>query len=326
MDLVGQNASARAFHQWAVDRVLERAPQVRSGVVKALRGEPLSETDILHTRYRLDGSTGTDQQWPNFQLDGFGTWLWALAEHVRLSQIGDIPSDWVTAAGLVVDYLSALWDQPCYDCWEEFPDRVHPHTLAAIYGGLNSYACLTSEKRTPTLDAIQQHLLDQAEPYGYFVKFDGLAAVDASLLGLAVPYSVVDPEDTRMLATVSQIEATLSVGGGLHRYTADTYYGGGEWLLLTAWLGWYYCKLAQRDPSLALSSLKKAGICLKWIEDQAGLGSQEGWLPEQVPHNLNEESYFPVWQARWGQIAIPLLWSHANYLILYDCLRRAGQI
>ena len=36
----------------------------------------------------------------------------------------------------VCDYLAALWQLPCYDCWEEFPDRVHPHTLAAIYAGL----------------------------------------------------------------------------------------------------------------------------------------------------------------------------------------------
>ncbi len=325
MDLVGQHASARAFHQWAADRILERAPQVRAGVAKALRGESLSETDILHTRYRLDGSTGTDQEWPNFQLDGFGTWLWALAEHIQLSQVGEIPSDWVVAAGLVADYLSALWNRPCYDCWEEYPDRVHPHTLAAIYGGLNSYACLTSENHATTLDAIQQHLLALAEPYGHFVKFAGLPAVDASLLGLAVPYGVVSPEDARMLATVSQIEATLSMGGGLHRYAADTYYGGGEWLLLTAWLGWYYCELARRNPSLAPDSLEKACRCLEWIENQAGAGLQEGWLPEQVPHHLNEPSFYPVWQARWGQIAIPLLWSHAKYIILYDRLQRAGQ-
>jgi GH15 family glucan-1,4-alpha-glucosidase len=145
-------------------------------------------------------------------------------------------------------------------------------------------------------------------------------------LGLAVPYAVVPPEDPRMLATVSQIESTLSKGGGLHRYAADTYYGGGEWLLLTAWLGWYYCELSQRGPSLAPAALKKASLCLKWVENQAGIGSQEGWLPEQVPHNLNEAAFYPIWQARWGQIATPLLWSHAMYLILDDQLKKAGQV
>jgi hypothetical protein len=26
-----------------------------------------------------------DSAWGNFQIDGYGTWLWALAEHVKLS-------------------------------------------------------------------------------------------------------------------------------------------------------------------------------------------------------------------------------------------------
>jgi len=26
----------------------------------------------------------------------------------------------------------------------------------------------------------------------------------------------------------------------MHRYADDTYYGGGEWVLLATWLGWYY--------------------------------------------------------------------------------------
>ena len=28
--------------------------------------------------------------------------------------------------------------------------------------------------------------------------------------------------------------------GGVYRYREDVYYGGGEWILLSAWLGWYY--------------------------------------------------------------------------------------
>jgi len=44
------------------------------------------------------------------------------------------------AAGLVANYLTALWQLPCYDCWEEYPDKMHPHTLAAIYGGLKAHS------------------------------------------------------------------------------------------------------------------------------------------------------------------------------------------
>jgi hypothetical protein len=47
----------------------------------------------------------------------------------------------------------------------------------------------------------------------------------------------------------------------------------------------------------------------------AGRADEWGQLPEQVPANLNDPSYLRPWQARWGAIASPLLWSHAKYLI-----------
>jgi hypothetical protein len=40
-------------------------------------------------------------------------------------------------------------------------------------------------------------------------------------------------DEARMRATVARIESALSRDGGLHHYASDTYYGGGEWLLLT---------------------------------------------------------------------------------------------
>jgi GH15 family glucan-1,4-alpha-glucosidase len=163
-------------------------------VARAARGEGLAGPDYLHTRYALDGEEAADGVWPNFQLDGFGTWLWALDEHRRLSGHA-LAADWLRAAGLVAEYLAALWPSPCYDCWEEFPDRVHPHTLAAIYGGLRAHAALSGVEHGPTQDAICEFLYDQAVYDGHFVKFVGSRDVDASLLGLAVPYPVLDPAD-----------------------------------------------------------------------------------------------------------------------------------
>jgi len=52
---------------------------------------------------------------------------------------------------------------------------------------------------------------------------------------------------------------------------------------------------------------------LSWIEKQA---DEDGNLPEQVPNNLNDPDYYPIWIQKWGEIAKPLLWSHAMYLIL----------
>ncbi|MEP6895352.1 MAG: hypothetical protein ABI986_07075 [Chloroflexota bacterium] len=39
-------------------------------------------------------------------------------------------------------------------------------------------------------------------------------------------------------------------------------------------------------------------------------------MPEQVAENLNVPDYYPTWVERWGDVASPLLWSHAKYIIL----------
>jgi GH15 family glucan-1,4-alpha-glucosidase len=137
--------------------------------------------------------------------------------------------------------------------------------------------------------------------------------VDASLLGLCVPYGVVAPDDPLMLRTVEQIELTILRDGGLHRYAADSYFGGGEWILLTAWLGWYYTALIAKRPDRKAELETKIQNCRKWIEAHAG---NHQYLPEQVAENLNVPSYYSTWAERWGEIASPLLWSHASYIIL----------
>ena len=316
MDLAGQHESARRFHQWVVERINERRDLVRMGLAKARSGGKLTEAEILHARYRLDGTDGEPGNWPNFQLDGFGTWLWALNEHHRQNPEMQLPQGSLDAAELVAEYLSELWSLPCYDCWEEFPDHVHPHTLAAIYGGLQAHTELTGKSHQSATAAIRKHLLAGAETFGHFVKFPDSPAVDASLLGLAVPYGVVAPDDPIMLKTVEHIESTILRDGGLHRYADDSYYGGGAWILLTAWLGWYHVELATRCPDLGSRLQQKIQTCQSWIELHSGNNTSLS-LPEQVAENLNIPSYYTTWVDRWGAVASPLLWSHAKYIILY---------
>jgi len=313
MDLAGQHESAWRFHDWVAERVNERKALILNGLAKARAGDRLTEAEILHTRYHLDGTDGEPGEWPNFQLDGFGTWLWALNEHQKQNPERELSKEVLDASHLVADYLSELWSLPCYDCWEEFPDHVHPHTLAAIYGGLRAHTELTGRDHVEVRESIQKRLLAGAELFGHFPKFPGSPAVDASLLGLAVPYGVVLPDDRLMLRTVEHMEATILRDGGLHRYAEDSYFGGGAWILLTAWLGWYYSELAAKRPDLALELQTKAQTCLRWIETRAG---RDLCLPEQVAENLNAPDYYPVWVERWGEIASPLLWSHASYIIL----------
>jgi len=306
MDLAGEHESARRFHDWCAHVVNQRRAVVERAIGKVKRGEALAGSDYLHTRYTLDGREGDDMAWPNFQLDGLGTWLWSLAEHVSLAGLKTLPPAWREAATLTARYLAALWPYPCYDCWEEFADRVHPYTLAAIYGGLRALTSLGLDGEWEVVPAaIRTYVLTRGVHGGRLVKSIGNPAVDASLIGVATPYRLLEPDDPLMRVTVAHIEADLQRdGGGVHRYEADTYYGGGEWVLLTAWLGWYYAEVGESE---------KAGEMLAWVEAQA---NAQGNLPEQVPRTLTSPRYLGIWRQQRGEIANPLLWSHAKYIIL----------
>src|SRR3990172_3303167 len=112
MNLVSQHESAARFHAWAANVINRRELLIESAISKARQGNPIGAGDILNTRYRLDGKEG-EEDWPNFQLDGLGTWLWALAEHTRQGG-GELTAPMLTAAGLVAGYLDSLLCLPFY--------------------------------------------------------------------------------------------------------------------------------------------------------------------------------------------------------------------
>jgi GH15 family glucan-1,4-alpha-glucosidase len=302
LDRAGDHASPARFYHWAIETVIGRADAIER-VIAAPMGA-YDQADLLDTRYTLDGRAGTED-WPNFQLDGFGTLLWGIAEHLRLSGQA-LPAASRPAVSLLARYLSALWRLPCYDCWEEFGNQIHTATLAAIYGGLRAAADLLGE---PVYAAIAGELrafvLDRCVHEGALRKFVGSQLVDASLLWCSVPFGLVAADDPLMCRTADLIRRTcVDADGGVHRYPQDSYYGGGAWLLLTAWLGWYEAQSGQIDL---------ARQRLAWAMARA---DSQGSMPEQVAEHLIAPSYLPEWQERWGTSASPLLWSHAMYLVL----------
>jgi GH15 family glucan-1,4-alpha-glucosidase len=310
MDTAGEHDSAGAFHRWAIRTLLRYEAQVKTLLTKLQAGETPAEEDYLPTRFRLDGSLG-QEAWTDFQLDGYGAWLWTLVQHCRAVN----PSLWDEArpaVKLLMEYLAALWQSPNYDCWEEHRHHIHTATLAALYGGLRAvyeYDAALVPADLPA--AIQAYVLKYgSHANGSLSKFvppddSPGKAVDASLLWAAVPFALVSVDSAVFQATLAQIERDLRVpGGGVYRYRDDTYFGGGEWLLLAAWLGWIYVELGR---------LEKARSLCAWIAAQA---SPTGHLPEQVNHHMLDASYYDGWVEKWGTSACPLLWSHAMYLIL----------
>lgn len=304
MDAAGQHDSAQAFHRWVARTLMSHQPKIEMLLAKVGRGETLVETDYLPTRFTMDGKIGSDD-WTEYQLDGYGTWLWGAVQ-----QCAKFPALWgelKPAAMLVVRYLSALWRTPNYDCWEEFRHQVHTATLAAIYGGLSAVREIEPDIVPDSLpEQIRDYILSaHVAPEGHFIKFDGNAEVDASLMWVAVPYGVVGVDDVRFQATLAKIERDIArPDGGVYRYRADTYFGGGEWLLLASWLGWTYAELGRDADAQKLKA---------WVESKA---HPNGEMPEQVSDNALDPSHLAPWIARWGEAACPLLWSHAMWLIL----------
>jgi GH15 family glucan-1,4-alpha-glucosidase len=175
---------------------------------------------------------------------------------------------WQDAFDTAARWLERHWGEPCIDWWEE-REGVHAVTLWCVGNGLAS----TEIKREALARAGDR--------------------LDASLLFIGTP------------ELVEWVEGSLvSPGGGVWRNLDDEYYGGGEWLLLTAMLG-----LAQPD---------RTEECLRWIEARA---RPNGDLPEQVQEHLQRPDRYEPWVERWGEPPSPLLWSHAMYLRLHHALR-----
>jgi len=308
MSRAGRADSAEAFFGWCVDIIESRLGTITRLVSTAGADGPESVAigDHLHTRYTLDGRE-SDGEWWNFQLDGYGTWLWALGAHAGRYELG--LERFRLAIEATVEYLAAFWTQPSYDWWEENRHERHVATLAAIWAGLTAAV---------TLDGVAPHIVELAMTTaasirgvvdgegvsgGRLVKWLGGDDIDASLLASITPFAMFPADGPVAKATIAEVEDRLTTGG-VHRYPGDTFYGGGAWVLLAGFLGWSH--LEAGDP-------ERASELARWMADQADI---DGHLPEQVPDPMLHPHRRAEWEDRWGPSARPLLWSHAMFLTL----------
>ncbi|NHA69808.1 glycoside hydrolase family 15 protein [Phycicoccus flavus] len=317
MSRYGDVASVDAFHDW-VDRTLG-ARRDRLDEVLSLRsaGREVPGDLLLPTRFTLDGADGTDEWW-DFQTDGYGTWLWSVVTHARRHG-GDLRR-WRRGIEVAVDFACAFWAEPCYDWWEEHDEQRHVSTLAAVVGGLEAVAeaGVLDEGRAArcreVASAARALVLAEGVADGHLTKWLGDNAVDGSLPACIVPFGLVEVGSPLARATLTAVASDLDADGGVHRFLADVFYGGGQWLLLSCFLGWNLAAQGERDGALRL---------LEWV---AGQVTDDGEMPEQVGHDLLHPGSRDEWVERWGEVATPLLWSHGMYLVLADELGRLQEV
>lgn len=306
LDRAGEHPAALKYHEW-VDRTISApgvAAQIEAAIDSKLSKADVDPAKMPPARFSLTGGV-VDDEWPNFQIDGYGTWLWALNEHLRLSGAETLPAYFRSTVDRTAHYLSALAFEPCFDVWEEHGDEIHTSTLGSVYAGLRAASSmLGNASLSDRADEVREHIQGQARRVGYYAKSNIRRQVDASGLWLATPFSVADLEDPLFHTTAETIERRLTLDGGLRRYAQDTYYGGGAWPVLTCSLGWYYSMIGRPED---------AWRCLEWtgahIDDQ-------GRLAEQFGGESRDPEHYREWVRQWGPPARNLLWSHAMYVIL----------
>ncbi len=166
--------------------------------------------------------------------------------------------------------------------WKENEKRF----IRSIRVKLNPWGCENSENTT----------FVKINPKGY--KRDVTLEdwiVDISLLGISVPFGILDTEDFRIKSTVELVEKVLSNPGvgGIKRYEYDNYIGGNPWILTTLWAALYHSENGNSEKALEY---------LDW----AARGCTDiGLLPEQV----GKDDGKPQW-------VIPLTWSHAMFVLV----------
>ena len=307
MSAAGAVESASRFFDWCTGILVSRRDQVTRIVERAAQGDPVADLEMLPTRFTLDGGDGADDWW-DFQLDGYGTWLWAVAEHA--ARHGLDLRRWRDGIALTVDYLVSSWERPCFDWWEENPTQVHVSTLGCIAAGLRAAVDSGTldpeqEVRASAAAAGAVELIhERGTSNGHLTKWLGASTVDASLISVLYPLSVVDPVSDLGRSTIAAVDEQLNADGGVHRYLEDTFYGGGQWPLLSCMLGLAFSVSGQSE---------QATRQLRWAAATAG---ETGAMPEQVGLHLLDHSMTAEWVERWGPIANPLLWTHAMYVRL----------
>ncbi|CAN5403341.1 hypothetical protein BH11ACT5_BH11ACT5_28260 [soil metagenome] len=305
MSAAGEAESASRFFDWCARILDARADQVAEIVRRAATGDPVPDNEMLATRFTFAGDEGADEWW-DFQLDGYGTWLWAVVEHANRHGAG--LDRWLPAVELSVDYLLSSWQRPCFDWWEERVDEVHVSTLGCIAAGLAAASPYLDEARVLAVRLavhdIRSVIRTRGLTDGHLAKWLGSPEVDASLLSVIHPLDVFPADGSIGSSTIAAIDAQLNVGGGVHRYLADTFYGGGQWPLLSCMLGLTFSAAGERDRALEQ---------LRWA---ASTATADGDLPEQVDEHLLDPGMRQEWIDRWGTVATPLLWSHAMYVRL----------
>ncbi|MBW2991445.1 hypothetical protein KY348_07130 [Candidatus Woesearchaeota archaeon] len=290
-DMLGINNIQESFFNWLWNRA-----------------EGLQKSKLLFQNYYVNGP----KRWLAFQPDNNGSVLWAIHEHYK----DDLKKalKYKELITTLADGICKAWNGKTFniltqDLWEERltceeSEDTHTYSLAACAHGLElANKIIPDKKWFKTSEEMKKRIMDSySDKDGYFLRTFGKLSdktSDASLLGLVYPFSIVKPEDKKMISTVEKMEKEIVKNKGVYRYAYDYYdsfkkqgidfrRGAGSWPLLTFWLSIYYSKLGNKEKALE--------------HYNAVLERIDKYIPEQLFDNDIQKS------------VNPLCWSHAMFI------------
>jgi len=201
---------------------------------------------------------------------------------LELNKDADIIDSWHNTSRLLKESLI-----------KEFYNEDRKEFLRSIRVKINPWG------EEPTLDTI----VIKQRPHKDMVVSKCDLTRDISILGLNVPFGVLEADDERLLATVTKIEESLLAEGGFKRYEKDNYIGGNPWVVSTLWMALFYIETGNKERAIEMFSYAcKAATPL-------------GFLPEQY----DGCSFDDLW-------VLPLNWSHAMFILVLSRLLKFGWI
>lgn len=262
------------------------------------------ENGLFEQRYYVNGELAPS--W-GVQIDETASILLGIYEYGKCRPLEKLI---VKASKALIDFLDEDFkSKACFDLWEERKGS-HLYTTASIYEALkasrvmllkigrgkNKELIANIEKVLPKiLTSIRKNFVKN----GIFVRSIDNEQCDISLLGLVVPFNVLDINNPIMKNTVQEIEKRLKCSnGGYMRYEGDNYIGGNAWIISSLWLSMYYIKIGNKD---------KAKELFDWVTNHSDCME---FLPEQIERDGHNTAWI-----------VQLAWSHAMYVIVADMLK-----
>ncbi len=324
-DLLNLKDIPQRFFGWCLNRA-ENFKQIglfcnAYNVNGTIHGTLVSPEEVKVLKKTKNKYVNIIHQGTQFQPDQNGSLLIAVSHHIKhfrkdASMFKELIE--TAALGICRAWKHYNFTLTCFDLWEERcipPEqkKYHIYSLAMCVAGLKAAIELLGKKRKwQQTQKEMSEILNQAFSYSSnpvprtynkskakINKYDTLP--DTSLLGLVYPSQILHPLDKNMQKTVQAIiKNNTTKEGDLLRYPGDKYCGrvkngwvaltgAGSWPLLSFWMSIYF----------SLANDKQNAI--KFFRNP--LYKIDEYIPEQIFENKKQSS------------VIPLLWSHAMFII-----------